>query len=71
MQGDTFIEPDADGTMRSTIFPGLWLDPDALLRDDTARVLKVLDRGLASPEHIRFVQELASRRTNRANKSIV
>ncbi len=65
MQGETFIEPDADDIMRSTIFPGLWLDPDALLRDDTVALLKVLDRGLASPEHARFVAELASRRTNR------
>ncbi len=40
-----------DGILRSTIFPGLWLDPDALLRDDLNTLLDVLQRGLDSPEH--------------------
>ncbi len=59
-RGDTLIEPDADGILRSEIFPGLWLDAAALWRDDTAAVLKTLDSGLASREHARFVTELAA-----------
>lgn len=53
-----FVElaPDSDGIYRSKLFPGLWLDPAAVFRDDAARVLEVLNLGLASPEHAAFVQ---------------
>ncbi len=57
------IEPDSRGLLRSVVFPGLWLDPDALVERDGARLLKVLNQGLKSPEHQRFVKELSSRRT--------
>ena len=63
------IDPDADGIYRSAVFPGLWLDPAALLRKDLAGVLAVLDRGLATPEHAAFVARLAdaaARHTNGA-----
>jgi len=50
--------PKADGLYRSEVFPGLVLDPEALLRGDMARVLAVLDEGLASPEHAAFVERL-------------
>jgi Putative restriction endonuclease len=53
------IDPDPDGIYRSGIFPGLWLDPAALLRKDLAGVLAVLERGLATPEHAAFVARLA------------
>ena len=45
------MQPDADGIFRSRVFPGLWLDPEALLRDDTAKVLDVLQDGLQSDAH--------------------
>ena len=51
----------ADGLFRSTVFPGLWLDPAALLRLDGVGMLAALRLGLASPEHAAFVQELARR----------
>jgi Uma2 family endonuclease len=47
--------PGADGLLRSEVFPGLWLDPAALLRGDLATVLAVVQQGLASPEHAAFV----------------
>jgi Uma2 family endonuclease len=47
--------PLADGFCKSEVFPGLWLDPDAVLRGDLARVLNVLQQGLASPEHAAFL----------------
>jgi hypothetical protein len=53
------IDPDPDGIYRSSVFPGLWLDPAALLRKDMARVLDVLQLGLATPEHADFVARLA------------
>jgi hypothetical protein len=49
---------DASGWLRSQVFPGLWLDADALVRDDMATVLNVLQRGLESPEHAGFVKHL-------------
>jgi len=52
----------ADGLMKSAAFPGLWLDTAALLRRDMATVLAALGRGLASVEHLAFVQRLASQR---------
>lgn len=58
--GQTFFEmqPDADGILRSPFFAGLWLDPNALLRADVQALLATLERGLASPEHKKFVETL-------------
>jgi Uma2 family endonuclease len=56
------VPAPADGVYRSTVFPGLWLDAAALLRGDLARVLAVLNEGLASAEHRAFVEQLAARR---------
>jgi Uma2 family endonuclease len=53
------IAPDADGIHRSAVFPGLWLDPAALLKKDLAGVIATLERGLATPEHAEFVAGLA------------
>jgi Uma2 family endonuclease len=47
-----------DGVLRSTIFPGLWLDPGALLREDYDTLLAVLQRGLETPEHAAFKADL-------------
>jgi Uma2 family endonuclease len=52
------IQPDADGVMRSIVFPGLWLDVDAFWRNDGARMLATLEAGLATPEHGEFVARL-------------
>ena len=52
------ILPAADGILRSTLFPGLWLDPSALLRGDLAAVLAVVHQGLNTPEHAAFQAEL-------------
>ncbi len=55
------IEAASDGLLRSAVFPGLWLDPGALLVLDRARVFDVLDLGLRSPEHQNFVRELGQK----------
>lgn len=62
-EGDRFVElpPDADGILRSRIFPGLWLDPDAFFRRDAARVQEVLNAGLQTDAHRAFVERLAQR----------
>jgi Uma2 family endonuclease len=49
----------ADGIFRSRVFPGLWLDAEAMLGNDRQRVLSVLRQGLASPEHAAFLAKLA------------
>jgi Uma2 family endonuclease len=50
------LKPDEIGILRSEVFPGLWLDPAALIRGDMARVCEVLQQGLASPEHAAFIK---------------
>lgn len=55
------LAPDDRGRFRSTVFPGLWLDPAALLRGDLAAVLAALREGLETPEHAAFAAELAAR----------
>ncbi len=57
------LEPDAEGRYQSQVFPGLRLDPAALIRGDLAQVLEVLQQGLASPEHADFVGRLERQRT--------
>ena len=49
---------DAQGLLRSEVFPGLWLDPAALVRGDLATILAIVQQGLASPEHAAFVTRL-------------
>jgi Uma2 family endonuclease len=46
------------GLYHSEVFPGLWLDPQALVRPDLGAVLRVLQQGIASPEHAAFVARL-------------
>jgi Uma2 family endonuclease len=50
-----------DGIFRSEVFPGLWLDPNALLNLDAKRLHRVLQRGLKTKEHAAWVAELAKR----------
>ncbi len=54
------IPPDADGLYRSKIFPGLWLDPTALIDDDCPAMIATLEQGLATAEHADFVARLAA-----------
>jgi hypothetical protein len=56
------LTPGSDGIFRSEVFPGLWLDGAAFLQRDSKRLLAVLRKGLAKPEHAAFVRKLVSRR---------
>jgi Uma2 family endonuclease len=53
---------DEDGLYRSTVFPGLWLEPVALLKGDRRHLRAVVDLGCATPEHAAFVARLAAAR---------
>jgi Uma2 family endonuclease len=62
------LEPEADGILRSEVFPGLWLDATSLTAGDSARVLTVVQQGISSAEHAEFVarHEAASPRVSDA-----
>jgi Uma2 family endonuclease len=66
LRGDQYeaLTPVA-GVYRSEVFPGLWLDPAALLAGDVAAVLRVLQSGLATAEHTAFVARLQQQRAAR------
>jgi Uma2 family endonuclease len=65
-EGHEKLTPTGDGILRSTVFPGLWLDPAALVRDDFDQLLDVLQRGLDSPEHAEFTARLRQARAEPA-----
>jgi hypothetical protein len=52
------LQLSREGYLKSETFPGLWLDPAALIRSDKARVHEVLQQGLTSPEPAEFVGRL-------------
>jgi Uma2 family endonuclease len=53
--------PTEDGVLKSRVFPGLWLDAQALVLGESAKVLAQLQRGLATSEHAAFAAGLRSR----------
>ena len=50
-----------DGVIRSEVFPGLRLDPAALLRRDLGAVLAALNAGLETDGHAAFAAGLAAK----------
>src|SRR5271165_4740618 len=52
------LEPGVDTIYRSRVFPGLWLNVDALWALDGNALRAGLNAGLASPEHQQFVETL-------------
>jgi Uma2 family endonuclease len=57
LRGDQYqpLAPSHDGILRSEAFPGLWLDPAAMIAGDMNRVLEILKTGMATAEHEAFV----------------
>ncbi|RCJ18217.1 hypothetical protein A6770_06485 [Nostoc minutum NIES-26] len=56
------LEVDANGIIKSQVFPGLWLSMSDLLAGNMQQVLAILQLGLNSPEHQLFVQQLSGER---------
>jgi Uma2 family endonuclease len=52
------LQPDAEGILKSRVFPGLWLDVAALLRGDLRALRNTVERGVADPAHGPFVARL-------------
>jgi hypothetical protein len=57
LQSDEYVMqlPKEQGIFCSRVFPGLWLDCEALLAGNLSKVLSVLQTGLSTTEHQRFV----------------
>ena len=55
------LQPDAEGILRSEVFPGLWLPVDALWAGDLAMMLTVLQQGITSSEHTSYDAGLRER----------
>jgi Uma2 family endonuclease len=63
-RGDHFedLPPGPDGIYRSEVFPGLWLDAEALYAQNRNRMYQVLKRGVRTRKHAEFVAKLAAAR---------
>jgi len=53
------IEVEKSGLFQSRVFPGLWLDPDALWNRDLPGLAKAVQQGTATAGHGEFVRKLA------------
>ncbi len=52
------LQPNPEGILCSRVFPGLWLDRQALLDGDMSQVLEILQQGVESDEHRQFSETL-------------
>ena len=65
-QGNYKLLPADDGQLlKSRVFPGLWLDPAALVAGDLPQLLAVVHEGANTSEQRDFVARLASDRSSR------
>lgn len=53
---------DQDGILRSVIFPGLWIDTQAVLQARIPEMERAISQGLSHPEHAAFESLLKSRK---------
>lgn len=53
------LEPNENGIICSEIFPGLWLKQSALLTGNLAKVLEIVQQGIATTEHQMFIESLS------------
>ena len=59
LEGDQFARLPCDaGIFRSCAFPGLWLDAPALIDGNLPKVLHIVQQGIATEEHQRFLVSL-------------
>lgn len=64
LRGDRYerLAPDEDGCFHSEVFPGLWLQPQALFANDLPALRAIVQRGVLEPAHAPFVQRLRAPR---------
>jgi Uma2 family endonuclease len=58
------MAPGPNGIFQSRVFPGLWLDSDAAIAGDGAKVLATLQDGMHSAEHATFLETLKGGRAS-------
>jgi Uma2 family endonuclease len=60
LRGDRYerLQPQSDGCFHSEVFPGLWLDPAALLAGDLRALRRAVERGVRDPRHAPFAVRL-------------
>lgn len=51
---------EEDPVIRSTMFPGLWIDTLTLLGGNLASAFETLERGVATEQHEAFIRQLSS-----------
>ncbi len=64
LQGEQYTRlPCEDGIYRSRVFPGLWLDVQALIDGQLLKVFQVVQQGAATEKHRQFLATLSQRST--------
>lgn len=63
------LEADAEGIIKSKVFPGLWLSQEALLAGEMNQVIKVLQQGLNSQQHAEFLNQLTTNNEQRTTNN--
>ncbi|MCC5615221.1 Uma2 family endonuclease [Nostoc sp. CHAB 5836] len=53
------LPSNSEGIIKSEVFPGLWLDKEALLAGNLAKVIEIVQQGLTTVEHQNFVKQLS------------
>ncbi|MBG1269527.1 hypothetical protein [Nostoc sp. WHI] len=53
------LDSNSEGIIKSEVFPGLWLDKEALLAGNLAKVIEIVQQGLTTVEHQNFVKQLS------------
>ena len=49
------LQPDEQNTIKSQVFPGLWLATDHLLNYELSQVIQIVQEGIATKEHQNFI----------------
>ncbi len=57
------LSPAKDGLLKSKVFPGLWLDPAALVTGNLLQMMEAARLGIASEAHTTFAEKLKARKT--------
>lgn len=53
------LKADEKGIIQSEVFPGLWLNSEALLTGNLIKVIETVQQGISTTEHQQFVQQLS------------
>jgi len=54
------LKLNSAGIIKSEVFPGLWLDKEALLAGNLAKIIEIVHQGLTTVEHQNFVKQLCT-----------